>query len=247
MNFFKGVWVLTKKETKDAFATPLVYILAGIVSILIGWLFFNYLVANKDITNQTLDQTILLPLFGNMNFVFLFLAPLITMRSFSEEKKLHTIELLLQSDLNHFQIILGKFCSAMAIVIFLLSLTLICPLIISISGYSNWGPWGIAYIGTFLAIMSYIAVGLFASSLTENQIISALLGFSFLMGLMLLVLSSNASSNPLLSQMLRYFAIPFHFEVFVRGAFKSYNLVFFTSFIGFFFYLTHTSLDSRNW
>ncbi|MBT3584602.1 MAG: ABC transporter permease subunit [Halobacteriovoraceae bacterium] len=243
----RGITTLWKKESRDFFSSPLVYILAGIFCALMGWLFYNYLIASKDITNKTLSMSILIPTYGNMNFIFLFLAPLLTMKLFSEEKKLHTLDLLLQSNLNHFQIIAGKFLAGLTVMLFMLSLTLIFPIILSFSGYNDWGTVASSYAGIVFSIMCYLSVGIFASSLTDNQIVAALSGFGILMFLMLLVLTSNATHNVLLQQIFSYLSTPYHFESFVRGAFRSYNLIYFVSFIGFFFYLTHKSLDSRNW
>lgn len=247
MNFVKGIWILTRKEVKDSFEGPLVYILAGLFSLITGWLFFNYLMSNQELTDQTLLQTVLVPAFGNMNFIFLFLAPLITMRLFAEERKLHTLELLLGSDLSHSQIIIGKFFSSMVMTLFMLTLTLVFPVILAMSGYSNWSVVASSYLGITFCIMCYVSVGLFTSSLTENQIVAALASFCILMGIMLFVITTNATNNQLVSEIFFYISTPSHFEGFTRGVLKSYDFVYFGSFVGFFFYLTHLSLDSRNW
>jgi ABC-2 type transport system permease protein len=242
-----GVIVLAKKELKDSFASPLVYILGGLFCMTMGWLFFNYLVASKELTTQTLTNSILVPIFGNMNFVFVFLAPLLTMRLFSEERKLHTIELLLTSELSINHIIWGKFLSCALTIIFLLGLTFIFPIVLAFSGYSDWSIVITSYVGLFLSILCYLSVGLFSSSLTDNQIISALLTFSILLGIMLFVFTANATHNVLLGQIFQYLSVPFHFENFVRGGIRNYNFIYFFSFIGFFLFLTHISLGSRKW
>lgn len=246
-NFFHGIWLLGQKEIKDNFLSPLVYVLSAIFCVLMGWLFFNYLVASKELTDQTLTQSVLLPIFGNMNFIFLFLAPLLTMRTFSEERKLHTLELLLTSRLSHLQIILGKIFATFVVASFMVSLTLIFPIILAISGYSHWPVVVSSYGGILLSILCYVSVGCFASSLTENLVISALLGFAILLGLMLFSITSNATNNLILAQIFQYFAIPYHFEGFVRGGIRSFNVVYMFSFVGFFTYLTHLSLESRKW
>ena len=96
-------------------------------------------------------------------------------------------------------------------------------------------------------ILCYLAVGLFTSSLTQNQVVSALFGFAILLGLMLLVLTANVVQNDLVGQLLGYFSITSHYESFVSGGVKSYDLFFFISFIGFFCYLTYLALDARRW
>ena len=247
MIWLRGVGILLRKEIRDSFRTPFVYVLAALFGMIMGWLFFNYLAASKDLTRQSLWQSVLAPSFGNMNFIFLFLAPLITMRLFAEERKTHTLNLLLRSDLGHGQIIVAKFLSSLATVFFLLSLTLIFPTILALSGYSNWPVVLSGYGGVILCVMCYLSVGLFTSSLTENQILAALASFCALLGVMLLAVTANATHNDFLAQFFFYLSTPSHFESFVRGAFQSYDLVYFVSFLGFFFYLTHLSLDRRNW
>ena len=247
MKWLQGVGILLRKEIRDSFRTPFVYIMAALFGMIMGWLFFNYLAASRDLTEQSLLRTVLAPSFGNMNFIFLFLSPLLTMRLFSEEKKSHTLDLLFRSHLSHGQIILAKFLSALVTVFFLLSLTGIFPLILAMSGYSNWPVVLSAYGGVILCVMCYLSVGLFTSSLTENQIVASLASFCVLLGIMLLAITANATHNDFLAQFFFYFSTPSHFESFVRGAFQSYDFVYFASFVGFFFYLTHLSLDRRNW
>ena len=247
MNWFRGVVLLLRKEVRDSFRTPLVYVLAALFTMIMGWLFFNYLAASGELTEQSLLKSVLAPSFGNMNFIFLFLAPLITMRLFAEERKGHTLDLLLRSHLGHGQIIVAKFLSSLVTVLFLLSWTAIFPLILAVSGHGNWPVVLSGYGGVILCVMCYLAVGLFTSSLTENQILASLAGFCILLGIMLLAVTANATHNDYLARFFYYLSTPSHFESFVRGAFQSYDLIYFASFLGFFFYLTHLSLDGRNW
>ena len=136
---------------------------------------------------QRLDATITLGIsFGTglwqYELYLSLLAPLITMRLFAEERKCHTLDLLLRSRLGHGQIIVAKFLSSLMTVLFLLSLTLIFPIILAVSGYSNWPMVFSGYGGVILCVMCYLAVGLFTSSLTENQILASLAGFVFYWG-----------------------------------------------------------------
>lgn len=244
---WKDTFVLVRKELKDAFSSPLIYILSGLFSLIMGWLFFNYLIASKELTEQSLTASVLINIFGNMNFIFIFLAPLLTMKSIAEEKKQHTLELLLTSRLSHLHIVLAKLISSFCLACFMLSFTLVFPIILAFSGYSHWGVVFTSYMGIMMCVWCYLSVGLFASSLTENQIVSAILGFTILLGLMLFVLTANASDNAILSQLLQYFSLSMHYESFVKGAVKSFDVFYFISFSGFFVYLTHLSLDSRRW
>ncbi len=244
---FRRWWTLVHKELKDSFASPLIYILAALFSLLMGWLFFNYLIASKELTEQTLTKTIFIPIFGNMNFMFIFLAPLLTMKSLSEEKKQHTLELLLTSNLSHLEIILAKLTSTFFMAAFMIGLTIVFPIVLAVSGYDHWGVVFSSYLGILLCVLCYLSVGLFASSLTQNQVVAAILGFSILLGMMLFVLTGNVIDNDMLGQLFQYFSVTAHYETFVSGGIKSYNIFYFLSFSGFFVYLTHLSLDARRW
>lgn len=245
--FATKIGILVKKEIKDAFLSPLIYVLAGLFCFMMGWLFFNYLIQAKQLTTRNMTDAVITPIFGNINFIFIFISPLLTMRSFAEEKKQATLDLLLRSELSELQIVLGKFLSNVVLVLFMISFTLIFPIILALSGYSDWGVVSSAYIGVLLSIFSYLAVGLFCSSLTDNQIVASLLTFCILLGSMLMVITVNASNNYLLSLIVQYTTVPFHYEGFIKGLLRSYSFVFFASQMGFFFLLTVKSLQSRKW
>lgn len=247
MVYMKRILILSKKELKDAFSSPLIYILSGLFSLMMGWLFFNYLLQSKEMTTTTMTQGVITPIFGNINFIFIFLCPLITMRSFAEEKRQHTLDLLLRSELTEMQIILGKFISNITLVFFMLSLTLLFPIILMFSGYSDWGVVWSSYLGIALSVMAYTSVGLFCSSLTDNQIVASLMTFCILLGSMLLVITVNATNNYLFALMIQYLTIPFHYEGFTRGLLRSYSFVYFATYLTFFFTLTLKSLQSRKW
>jgi len=236
-----------KKELKDVFGSPLIYVLSGLFSFMMGWLFFNYLQQTKDLSTVSIGAAVITPMFGNINFMFIFLVPLMTMRSFADEQKQHTMDLLLLSKLSLMQILWGKFLAHFTMIFFMLIFTFVFPLILSFSGYNDWGVVLTSYLGVVLSIMAYLSVGLFCSSLTDNQIVAALITFCVLLGSMLLVITVNATNNYILAMMVQYITIPFHYEGFSKGIIKSYSLVFFVTYIALFFLLTIKSLQSRKW
>lgn len=243
----KLVWCLTQKELKDFFGSPLIYILSGLFSLLLGWLFFNYLVNSNDLTQGSLTHKILLPFFGNTNFIFLFITPLITMRTFADEKRQGTLPLLYLSSLKDIHIISAKIIASFLVCLFMITLTLIFPIILWFSGYSDWGLVLTSYMGIVLSILCYVCVGVFCSSVTENPIISSILSFTILLGSMLLVLSVRATNNQLLGEMMAYISVPYHFESFLRGNLINYHFVYYACFVSFFIYLTYRVLGSRKW
>jgi len=169
------------------------------------------------------------------------------MGSFAEEKKNGTLDLLLLSKLTTFEIIWGKFLSKLIILTFLLLLTSIFPFIIYLAGFETWPLILSSYGGMIFNLACYVFLGLFCSSITKSQILAALLSICIVFSIVLLIFTANSIDNFIVAQILQYLSLPFHYESFVRAAFKSYNIVYFLSFIGIFYYLTKISLTSRKW
>src|SRR5262249_11514240 len=125
----------------------------------------------------SLTDGLVKPLYGNMNVIFLLMTPFITMRLFAEEKKLHTIELLMTSPVTLTEIIVGKFLSASGMILVMMLLTSVYPITLCLAGNPDVGPIFTSSLGTFFLASSIVAVGVFCSSLTENQIIAGVLTF----------------------------------------------------------------------
>lgn len=247
MGWLRLLKLLTIKELKAIVTRPLFFVVLAMYMLLSGWLFFNYLAASKDMTTLSVEHSVFRPLFGNMNFVFLFLIPILTMRAFSEERKDKTLDLLLSSRLDKGQIILGKFLALFSILFFFVAVLALYPLMLSFSGFENWTIIFSGLLGLLLTASCYIFAGLFFSSLTDNQIISALLSYVFLFFCMLLIFSSQSTENVIVAQILQYMSFLFHFEQFASGLIPSYSFVFFASFFGLFGLSTYYSLKQREW
>lgn len=236
-----------KRELKEALTSPLFYILCAIFSAIIGWLFYNYILASKEHTGLTLTSNVLIPLFGVMNSLFMFFSPILTMNSFVEEKNSGTLDLLLRSKVGLWRIVMGKFLSHVSLISIMLSLSIICPIILMFSGYSDWGIVASAYLGLILNISCYIIVGLFASSLTENQIVSGFVSFSIILGILLINLTANSANNYIVGQIFNYLNNISHFSYLVKGDIRSYSFIYYGSFVGLFMLFTSKSLESRRW
>lgn len=246
-NWLSLMTIISMKELKAIITRPLFYVVTSMYMLLSGWLFFNYLAAAKDMTTLSVETTVFRPLLGNMNFVFLFIVPLLTMRSFSEERKDKTLDLLLSSRLDKVQIIAGKYLSLLLIISIFIGVLAVYPLILSFSGFENWSMIFSGLFGLVLTASCYIITGLFFSSLTDNQIISALMSYVFLFFCMLLIFSAQSTTNIIVAQILQYLSFLFHFEQFASGLIPSYSFVYYASFLGFFGYLTFYSLKQREW
>jgi len=241
------VKVLFIKEVKSYLSSSMTYIAAGIFSFVLGLLFFHSLMLSKGMYQSQITLQAMRPIFGNINLLMIFISPLITMKLFSEEKKMGTLNLLFSCPIKHWQILLGKFLAAYFVALLITGLSIIFPIILSFAGYSNWPIVLSSYLGLFLNLFCFIAVGVFASSLTKNQFLAVIITFAILFSSLILMISASSIKDPLFSQFLQYFSIAYHYEGFSRGVIKNYSLFYFLGAGVFFHFLTLKSLDSRNW
>jgi ABC-2 type transport system permease protein len=182
----------------------------------------------------------------NASVVLLFVLPMITMRTYAEEKRSGTIELLLTAPLTDFQIIMGKFLGAMALYAAMLAVTLVHVGVLYAFGSPEWVPILTGYLGLLLMGGCFIAVGLLISSFTKNQIVAGMITFAVF--LMLWVINWVGSfTGPTTQAVVDYLSITAHFDDFTRGIIDTKHLVYYLSFIAFGLFLTARSVDSERW
>src|SRR5882762_3210249 len=253
-----NILAIAHKELKSYFASPIAYIVIGFWALLYGYFFvalLNYFVRQSRQMGQfgmqgpqamNINQQLIRPLLQNVLILILFLMPMVTMRSYSEEKRSGTIELLLTSPLTDFQIIMGKFLGAMALYAAMLAVTLIHVGLLFIYGRPEWKPLVTAYIGLFLMGGCFISVGLFISSLTKNQIVAGMVTFAVF--LLLWVINWIASfTGPTTQSVLNYLSITDHFDDFTKGILDTKHLVYYFSVMSFGLFLTARSVDTERW
>jgi ABC-2 type transport system permease protein len=186
------------------------------------------------------------PFFSFVSWIFMVIIPAIAMRTFSEEKKSGTIELLLTKPITDFQIVLGKFFASFAFIIITILLSLIFVITISIIGPLDYGVIISTYFGLILLSGMYLSIGLFISSLTKEQIVAYILTFVIILPLVLLdyylvyVSSTQVAIYSYLSPMS-------HFSNFLKGIIATRDIVYFVSVIAVMLLLTRASLESRKW
>jgi ABC-2 type transport system permease protein len=192
------------------------------------------------------NQSMIRPLLSNTMVLILFLLPMVTMRTYSEEKRSGTIELLLTSPLTDVEIVFGKFLGAMGMYAGLLAVTAVYMVILFVSGNPALVPLLVGYLGLLLFGGGFIALGLFISSLTSNQMVAG--AASFVVFLLLWIISwFGDAGGPTLSAVLRYLSITEHFEDFARGVIDTKHVVFYLSIITFGLFLATRSVDSDRW
>jgi ABC-2 type transport system permease protein len=192
------------------------------------------------------NQDMIRPLLDNVTILILFVMPMVTMRTYAEEKRSGTIELLLTSPLTDFQIVMGKFLGAMALYACALAITWIHIGILFMYGEPEWKPIVTAYLGLFLLGGCFIAAGLFISSLTKNQIVAGLATFAVFL-LLWIISWIGTFTGPTGTAISNYLSIIQHYEDFAKGVIDTTHLIFYLSFITFGLFLTAKSVDSERW
>jgi ABC-2 type transport system permease protein len=253
-----NILAIAQKELKAYFASPIAYIVIGLWALMYGYFFvalMNFFVRQSMQMNQfgmqgpqamNVNQQLIRPLLQNVLILILFLMPMVTMRAYAEEKRSGTIELLLTSPLTDFQIIVGKFLGAMALYGCMLAVTLIHIGLLFIYGHPEWKPIVTAYIGLLLMGGCFIAVGLFISSLTRNQIVAGMVTFAVF--LMLWIITWIGSfSGPTVDKLTQYLSIVDHFDDFGKGVLDTTHIIYYVSFITFGLFLTAKSVDMERW
>jgi ABC-2 type transport system permease protein len=186
------------------------------------------------------------PLLQNATVIMLFVLPMITMRTYSEEKRSGTMELLLTSPVTDLQIIVGKFLGAMALYVAMLLVTAIYVSLLFQYGNPEWRPVLTGYLGLLLLGGCFVSVGLLVSSLTRNQIVAGMATFGVF--LMLWVVGWIADfSGPTTRTVVSYLSITEHFDDFAKGIIDTKHLVYYLSFITFGLFLTAKAVDSERW
>ncbi len=253
-----NILAIAHKELKSYFASPIAYIVIGLWALLYGYFFvaiLSFFVRQSMQMGQfgmqgpqamNVNQQLIRPLLQNVTILILFLMPMVTMRTYSEEKRSGTIELLLTSPLTDLQIVLGKFLGAMALYGVMLAVTGIHIGLLFVYGHPEWKPIVAAYLGLVLLGGCFISLGLFISSLTKNQIVAGMVTFAVF--LMLWVITWIGSfSGPTLDKLTQYLSIIDHFDDFQKGVLDTTHLVYYVSFITFGLFLTAKSVDSERW
>jgi ABC-2 type transport system permease protein len=193
-----------------------------------------------------INQMLIAPMLTNAGVVILFLMPMITMRTYAEEKRSGTMELLLTSPVTDTQIILGKFFGVLGLYGAILAVTLVHIAILFVYGTPAWKPVVTGYIGLFLMGASFLSIGLLISSLTKNQIVAGIATFAVV--LMLWVINWMGSFvGPTAQAVLGHLSITDHLEDFARGVLDTKHFVYYLSFIAFGLFLTAKAVDSERW
>jgi ABC-2 type transport system permease protein len=230
------------------------YIVIGFFLLPFGVFFYLYLqsfVRQSLQMNQfggamNINQQVIRYVLQNASVIILFIMPMITMRTYSEEKRSGTIELLLTSPLTDVEIVFGKFFGALGLYLAMLLTTLLYIGILFIYGNPEWRPLVAAYLGLLLMGGAFVSLGLFISSTTNNQIVAGVV--TFVVFLLLWIIGWFAdSAGPTIGPITSYLSITEHFDDFAKGIIDTKHVIYYLSLITFGLFLTSKSVDTERW
>jgi len=251
-----NIIAIAHKELKSYFASPIAYVVIAMFALLFGY-FYIALLAFFDRQSMqmmgmggpqsvNINQQLIRPLFMNASVIVLFVMPMITMRTYSEEKRSGTIELLLTSPIKDAEIILGKFFGALGLYAAMLAVTLLYIGILFVYGNPEWRPLVAAYLGLLLMGGAFVSIGLLISSTTNNQIVAGIV--TFVVFLMLWIIGWFAdTAGPTIGPITSYLSITEHFDDFSKGIIDSKHVLYYLSLITFGLFLTSKSVDTERW
>jgi ABC-2 type transport system permease protein len=255
----KNTLTIAGKELQGYFLQPVAYVVLTVFLLLGGWFFFSMLRQFDEMVQlvqmmgqassleqMNLNTRVIDPLLHDLSIVLVIVMPALTMRLFAEEKRTGTYELLLTAPIRTGEIVAGKFIAAAAFTLIMVALAWIFPLILMLFGNPEVGVMFAGYLALALLALTFVAVGLFTSSLTSNQIIAAISSFGILILLYVISWPAEAGGS-LMWSILKYLSLPDHFSTMVRGVIDTSDLVFFLSAILLALFLTQRSVESARW
>jgi len=234
----RNTTTIALREFKSYLASPMAYVVTGVFLVLTGFFFQS--------SPTTYSETSIKGFLVWGSILLLLLASVLTMRLLAEEKKMGTLELLLTAPVRDSEVILGKFLGSLGILTVMLALTFYYPILLMWFGDPDMGPIATGYLGLFLLGCTSLAVGLFASSLTSNQIVAAVVAGGILCALWFLGMAADLLPEAL-GEVISYLSLSHYFPDFMRGVIDTRGIIYYLSITVLFLFLAIRSLESSRW
>ena len=242
-SYMKNILAICTRELYTYFVSPIAYFVFFVFIALTGFLFSAVLFSLSGIDGSS--AVVMEFLFGNISIILLFFTPVLTMKLFAEERKTGTIELILTSPVTDTEIVLGKFLASWTLLFLMLLLTLLFPILVIPFGRPDVGPIVSGYLGLLLLGSCFLSLGLMISSMSKNQVVSALTSFGLLLTLWVIGLLSARAGR--VAEFLSYLSLIEHFEDFARGVLSLKNTTYYLSFTIVCLFTTVKSVESSKW
>lgn len=256
----RNIGLIYRKELKSYFNSIIAYAVIAVFLVITG-VMFNQLVdyysllsfkaqgdpmLAKQYNLLNLTETVVRPMFGQMSMVMLLMMPLLSMKLLADEKKSGTMELILTYPIRDVELVVGKFLACLTVFAAMLASTVTYPLLLINLGEPETAPIITGYFGLFMMGAAFISLGLFTSSVTENQIIAASLALGLLF-LFYLMSMSVMYVSPGLGRVIGYLSINDHFASLAKGVLDTEDILYYLSFIIMFLFLTLRSIETHRW
>lgn len=230
---------IAKKEIRSSFRSPIAYVCIGVLLAVAGYYYAQVLMLGTSANIPVV--------FGVLFNVSMIIIPILTMRALSEERKNKTDQALLTAPVSTWAIAVGKFCAPFLIYAIAMTISLVPCVVITFIGSPNWGIIFGDYLGALFYGAAMVAIGVFISSCTENQIVAAVgsLGISLL--LVFIDQIGSILNNEVFSQILNWISFSTRYQNFTFGTFDIPSVVFFVSVALIFLFLTSRRLEARRW
>jgi ABC-2 type transport system permease protein len=234
----RNTLAIAERELRSYFVSPIAYVIIALFLLVSGYLFSVILLNTNEATLRYLVS--------NLSVIWLFITPALTMRLLAEEARTGTVELLLTNPVRDVEVVIGKYLGALGLLLVMLAFTLYYPALLLIFGNPDRGPMIAGYVGVVLQAAAFLAVGLMASSFTQNQIVAAVLTFAILLLLWLSEAVASFIGRPA-GDVMRYLSVTSHSQDFARGVIDSTHVVYFLSVVAAALFITFLSLQARRW
>ena len=236
----RNILIISRKELVNYLTSPMAYVITAVFLALSGTFFATYL-ASVGYVDTSISGFL-----NAAQFLILLFAALLTMRLVAEEKKTGTWELLLTAPLRDGELIIGKFLGSLVVVAGMLVLTLYYPGILMVFGDPDLGPMATSYLGLLLLGSACLAAGIFASSVTNNQIVAAVLSGGILFGLWFLGAGASLLPGPA-GEVIAQLSLGHYFPDFARGIVDTKGVVYYITVTALFLYMATRTIEATRW
>lgn len=258
----RGILAIAGKDLRSIFFSPLFWVIGGLCSLVWSLL---YIIRVQQFAQSSFQAQMQMAMQGQaeggpnihfevfaahislVNFIMILAVAALTMRSFAEEKKQRTFDLLLTSPVTATQIVVGKFLGSLGAAWALVFISFCYPLATAPMATVDWGPLLASYIGLLLLVASYVALGLFSSSLTESSVLAVVMSLIFSVGIWFVGAGSEVLDSPTWVAIFEHLSVGTHFVNFVKGGVSLASTVFFLSVIFLYCFLTQRVVESNRW
>jgi ABC-2 type transport system permease protein len=256
-----NTWAIFKRELRAYFSSPVAYVVITMFLLISGFFFYFFFLEFNQVSLRMIQQRfgqiptvndyVMGRLFFNITVIFMFVLPMLTMRQFAEEKRSGTMELLLTYPVRDGEVILGKYLASMFVLVVMLAATALYPGFLLATTTPEIPPILTGYLGILLVGSCFVAVGMFVSSMSENQVVAGFTTFGILLVFWVIgavkYFSEATVMGVSVGDIFEHLAITTHLESFVKGLIETKDIVYYICFTVLGLFLTYSSLQSKRW